>query len=230
LPLPNTAVPSPHSSEDGKRFANLCKLALEISKEHQHHFSYFSDIVPFSRTRRPIKTMHCLDRGCGTCGTGKLVVGLLPNNLVSTCHNGFVDLISDYKLQATENVKTADRSIDFNFFLEGSVDKKIAFTLEEYEAKYEHIVNCYHGEAKFQTTEVASQIQMYAMLNQIDKKYEDPKMAVEAAHFIFQTTSSCLRDNVNTTGSHYLVHPGLIKLMLNGAKEYIEDAAEYFSN
>lgn len=229
LPLPNTAVPTPHTTEDGKKFANLCKLAYELSVENktENYFRYFKNIVPFSH--RSIGKMYCMDRGCGTCGTGKIILGLLPNNLISVCHNGFVDLLSEYKQKAKENIDTAMHSIDKNLFMEKDVNNKVAFTLEEYEQKYEHIVNCYHNDALFQTTEVASYIQMMANIGQVEAKYQDPKIAVEGAHFIFQSTSSCLRDNLGATGTRYLVHPGLIKLMLNGAKEYIEYASEEFS-
>jgi len=33
----------------------------------------------------------------------------------------------------------------------------------------------------------------------------DEKLAIEAAHFIFIRTSSCLRDNLDLTGSRYLI-------------------------
>lgn len=229
LPLPNTAVPTPHTTQDGKLFANLCKLAYELSVENEekHYFKYFNNIVPFST--RNLHPLYCMNEGCGTCGTGSAVVGLLPNNLISVCHNGFVDLLSEYKEKAKKNADSGIHSIDNNLFVEKDVNNQIAYTLEEYENKYEHIVNCYHGEALFQTTEVASYIQMLANIGQVDKQYSEPKKAVEAAHFIFQSTSSCLRDNLGATGSRYLLHPGLIKLMLNGAKEYIENANKKFS-
>lgn len=35
LPIPNTAVPSPHTQADGERFANLCKLSYEIALENK---------------------------------------------------------------------------------------------------------------------------------------------------------------------------------------------------
>ena len=56
----------------------------------------------------------------------------------------------------------------------------------------------------------------------ISKKYVDMDAAVEAAHFIFVRTSSCVRDNLDLTGSRYLIQLGFIRLFLNGAKEYIE--------
>ena len=230
LPTPNTAVPTPHTSEEGKMFANLCKLAYEAQAENaeKSHFKYFTNIVPFAkRSMAPIVKRTCLDCGATTCGTGSLVVGLLPNNMVSTCHNGFVDLISEYKNQAMQEKE--NRSLDFSFFNSKNFNNAVAFSVEEYETYYENMVNCYDRKARFPIIEFASQIQMYAKLGQIDAQYENVEKSIEAAHFLVQTTSNCLRDNLNTTGSHYLHHPGLMKLLLNGAKEWIENANKDFS-
>jgi hypothetical protein len=68
-----------------------------------------------------------------------------------------------------------------------------------------------------------------AAAGQIDKKYADSKTAVEGAHFIQDVTSSCMRDNIGTTGSKYLYQLGFIRLFLNGAKEEIENSGKYLS-
>lgn len=230
LPLPNTATPTPHTTEQGKAFANLCKLANEINAENkdQYYFKYFTNIVPFADARsKGIEKRTSLNNGACTCGTGSCVVGLLPNKLVSTCHNGFVDLIGDYKQKAME--KKEGRTLDFNFFNSKDFNNSVAFTVEDYENKYEKMANCHNRASRFSIIEYASLIQLFARLKQIDEKYENLELAKEAAHFILQVTSNCLRDNMNTTGSHYLRHPGFIKLFLNGAKEYIEDANKNFS-
>jgi hypothetical protein len=71
-------------------------------------------------------------------------------------------------------------------------------------------------------------IRQMAQLNQIDKKYCDNKFAVEAAHFIQNVTSSCMRDNLGTSGTKYLYQLGYSRLFLNGAKEEIQKNARYF--
>ena len=38
----------------------------------------------------------------GTCGTTRTIIGLLPNEMLSGCHNGSVELISDYKKYCNE--------------------------------------------------------------------------------------------------------------------------------
>ena len=231
IPNPNTAVPSPHTIQDGKNFANFCKLACEILEEdpEKKYFKYPRNIVPF----RSYPDSHpCpfggVINGCDTCGTGKLMLGLLPYNLISSCHNGFVDLIADYKQKAKDQINNVDRTIEFKMFLDGGISNHSAYTEKEYEL-YEKECDCFTSESKFQTTELASMITWYARAGQIDKKYINIEEAMKAAHFIFDRTSSCVRDNLGVTGSRYLTQVGFIKLFFNGAKEYIEYADKFFS-
>lgn len=229
IPNPNTAVPSPHTIQEGKEFANFCKLTLKILEKDakQHIFEYPRNIMPF-RAQTPPCAFTGLNHGCGTCGTGSIILGLLPNNLVSSCHNGFVDLIADYKEKAKSQIDKVDRTIEFKLFLDDGVKNHSAYTKKEYEI-YEKQCECFCNDAIFQTTELASLIQLYAKAGQIEEKYQDVQEAIKAAHFIFDRTSSCIRDNLGVTGSRYLTQVGYIRLFLNGAKEYIEDADKYFS-
>ena len=65
-------------------------------------------------------------------------------------------------------------------------------------------------------------IKLLADYGQIDKKYSNKIEAIYGAYFIFNVTSYCVRDNLGVTGSIYMYPIGLIKLLLNGAREYIE--------
>ena len=69
--------------------------------------------------------------------------------------------------------------------------------------------------------QLTNEIQCLALTNMIDKKYIDNEKAIEAAHFIQHCTSYCIRDNLGSSGSVIGYPIGLIKLLLNGAKEYI---------
>ena len=46
-----------------------------------------------------------LCNGCPTCGTGKVVLGVLPNRLISVCHDGFTHLIKEYKDYVKEHIE-----------------------------------------------------------------------------------------------------------------------------
>lgn len=227
LPIPNTACPSPHTQEEGKQFANYCYLTrlLESENDTLHHFKYYKVITSFI-PRNKINYNVCSLRGqcMGHCGNGRVTIGLLPEHKISCCHNGFVDLISDYKKYVTsqESQHMGDVTIEKGLFtnqrnsLIFDADSK---EFENYELQLEAFYN-QNDSAKL--TNIASLILLLANTNQIDAKYQDKTEALHGAYFILNATSYCVRDNLGTTGSIYMYPMGLIKLLLNGAREYIE--------
>lgn len=224
--MPNTATPSPHTVQDGKNFANFCKLAAELTEENLKNpiFKFYKHVVPF----KPLCgrcSFGGLKNGCGTCGTGNSILGLLPNRLISVCHNGFTDLIGEYKDYLNEHIKKYGDDIkvtDTAVFTNHSSSKAL-YTPEEY-SQYEYMMRAFNNDSIFQTQELSTLIRLYASVGQIDSKYMDETLAKQAAHFIFECTSSCIRDNLGVTGSRYLTQVGFLKLFLNGAKEWMEYA------
>ena len=59
------------------------------------------------------------------------------------------------------------------------------------------------------------------MAGQVDEKYLDEEEALKAALFLQERTAYCIKDNYNRTGSFTCVPVGIIKLLLNGAIEYL---------
>lgn len=223
LTVPNTATPSPYTQQDGINFANLCKLSLEIGLENQdkNYFNFYKNIIPYGSPLKPYCSNVNYEDGVGACGSGCLILGLLPQNKISVCHNGFVELLEDYKKQCQNNINNTNRTLDFNVFLNNN-NNNLIYSIEDYEI-YQQKMRCYYNnETNFSLVELTSLITTLAEVNQIDKKYLEPKEAIKAAHFIFSFTSSCIRDNLGITGSLYLTQTGIIRLMLNGAKDYIE--------
>ena len=64
------------------------------------------------------------------------------------------------------------------------------------------------------------------MAGQIEEKYKTEEGALKAAIFIQSHTSFCIKDNINKTGTLSLVPIGLLKLLLNGAMDYIQNDGE----
>ena len=229
-PLPNTAVPSPHTKESGLKFANFCRLSAEIMQDQKNgifELDYPRNIMLFCDPHPEEKHLiNSLCDGCPTCGTGSIILGVLPNRLISVCHDGFTHLVKEYKDYVKQHIETQQedyRVTDLTVFINsGSDTNKYLYHPEEYEL-YENITNCFNPQAKFQVSEYSTLIRLCAKLGQIDKKYLNKEEAIRAAHFIFIRTSSCLRDNLDLTGSRYLIQIGFIRLFLNGAKEYIEE-------
>ena len=104
---------------------------------------------------------------------------------------------------------------------------KMSNCTEEDFQQYEQIVECFNPNSgqTFQLAQLVALIRYLAQQNLIESKYQDSKKALEAGRFIQNATSYCIRDNLGSTGSSIGYPMGLIKLLLNGAKEYCEDVA-----
>jgi hypothetical protein len=220
LPVPNTACPSPVTVNDGKIFAELCRLCREIERENatEHYFERYTCITPFST--EPQNAPLTYNYPHYTCGTGYTQVGFLPMRMISACHNGFVDLISDYKQLCTAN--RTESTIDFDLFL-STQPLKFTMPVEEYEQYERHMGYYACPGATARVANLATQIAVLANAGQIEERYKDQAEALRGAIFIQQRTSYCVRDNYTTTGSIALQPFGLLKLLLNGAQEHIED-------
>lgn len=223
-PVPNTAVPSPHTKKDGILFANYMKLTTEIDNEIRNkslpnqYFKTYSQISSFIPRKLIGPYYNC---GSCTCGTGDSIVGLLPEKHLSACHNGFVDLLEDYKKNCEFHKDWEDRTILNLLFTNQDSCLKTCFTLDEYE-KYEGIMNCFYRKGStFQRLNLVAQIRTLAKYGQIDKKFINEEEALKAADYFLSATSYCIRDNLSVTGSVALYPVGLIKLLLNGASDYV---------
>lgn len=218
LPIPNTACPSPHTQQDGLNFANYCKLCREI--ENDKVLKYYKSITSFKPKNKDYLKGHCNSY----CGNGSRSLGLLPNRKISCCHNGFVDLISDYKKQVLEDSTHMDTVVIEKELFKGKQNKLIfdvdSKDFSNHQKKIEEFLKNYDDNVKI--ANMASLIRILGLHGQIDKKYANTKTAIEGAKFLAASTSYCLRDNLGVTGSIYLYPCGLIKLLLNGAREYIE--------
>lgn len=225
LCIPNTACPSPHTVEDGKLFANLCKICRELEKENEikHYFQYFQTITPFCPRHDWERGCSNLRDGCGACGMGVFSIGLLPNKKISLCHNGFVDLIANYKKRCMEDENLAKHSIDAELFNRNTDVRDTNCSVEEFQQIEEMLKSFYFKGSTFQLGQLVVTIQALALTGMIDKKYLKQEAAIDAAHFIQNSTSYCVRDNLGSSGTMIAMPLGLIKLLLNGAKEYIDE-------
>lgn len=218
--LPNTACPSPHTKADGIAFANYCKLCREIEKESLfHNYDTITSFVP----QYDNNFKYCYNHHCGHCGSGRSVIGLLPEHKISVCHSGFTDIVEEYKQYCEEHKDWEDRSILSNLFTNQHSVMRTCLTKDEF-LHFEKMIEVYYNEnSTFKMLNLVTLIQVLASAGQIDTKYQNEKDALEAADFYLSATSYCIRDNLNVTGSMGLYPVGLIKLLLNGAKEYIQN-------
>lgn len=229
LAVPNTAVPAPVTKEDGIFFGNLCKNCKEIEMEQASepgkHFKYYQSITPYVFFDRKC-AFNAYDSPHGLCGTGSELLGFLPNGLISTCHEGFTNLYEEYKkLSLTSSRVEEGATINFDKYIS---EKKTKYCLTEDEyAEYEKFIKLYNTPGtSARLGNMTALIMALAMAGQIDECYADEVMANQGANFIASHTSYCIKDNYNVTGSFITVPVGLPKLLLNGAREYIEDRTD----
>jgi sulfatase maturation enzyme AslB (radical SAM superfamily) len=224
LSVPNTAVPSPVTKEDGIAFAQLCKNCREIEKENKevHYLRFYDAITPYAAFTQDCPHAHYSHGSC-ICGTGSFLLGFMPDGLISTCHEGFTHFYEEYKRAALNSTRVEDgATINFDKFV-NEQGSKYCLTEKQYEEYEKYIDNFIKDGTTARLGNMAGLIMVLAMAGQIDSKYLDERNASEAAVFLQNHTSYCLKDNYNTTGSFITIPVGIPKLLLNGAKEYIQE-------
>lgn len=223
----NMATPIHNTQEDGIRFAKVCKTAVQMNKDivENNVLKYFSNVVPF-RKYHPNELNASVEKETfsmsgGVCGLGRNVIGILPNNMLTMCHRSFTSCIDDYydAIVLPEDLKISSKSF--------SLKKSQTVFDKSFLPEFTNKINCYYNKSsKHALSGLAILIQMLAISGQIDKKFTDFKEALIGARFITLYHSLCLYDNETETGTFTLPHTGLIKLLLNGAMEYIMDKGD----
>lgn len=201
----------------------MVKNCREIERENNEkgYFRFYREITPFATNVRS-KEEDTYNYPCFNCGTGSTNIGFLPNRLISSCHNGFVDVLEDYEENLLEN---PDSSIDPKLFQ--PTHNKFTHTEEGYPA-YERQIAHYNGAGSMcRMGCLAGFIRTLAIAGEIDGKYASEEGAFRGAELYQSCTCNCLRDNYMVTGSTCLQPEGMIKLLLNGALDYIMEEGEH---
>ena len=218
--IPNTAVPSPVTVNDGELFALTCKLCREIEKDPQSYgLQFYKEITPYSNNIA--QTYLGYNYGYHHCGTGDTLIGFLPDGLLSTCHEGFTQIVEEYtKLAAADN-REEKGTINFAKFFDKS---KVSMSVDsENYVKHFYKMQLYSGEnATARLSQMTTTIIALALAGEINSCYIDEVNALKAAIFMQSHAAYCIKDNYNQTGSYILTPVGLYKLLLNGAMQYIQ--------
>ena len=219
--VPNTAVPSPVTKEEGKVFAELCRICREIESEnHQNnYFKYYNEITPMTTT--VCQEMLTYKYSHHNCGTGSSMLGFLPDGMISTCHAGFSHFIDEYKKAAASSNRVNTSTITFDDFV---AEQPIKFCVDEkgFE-EFERHMSLFNTEGTTARVGMLTNIIMsLALAGQIDEAFIDEKNALIGAIYIQTHGSFCIKDNFNKTGSITLTPIGVIKLLLNGAMPYTQ--------
>lgn len=127
----------------------------------------------------------------------------------------------EYKTLAEQSKRITDGTINFDEFI---ADRPIHLLLNEQKYKtFSDSMHCFNiDNASARLAIIANEIVLLAMAGLIDEKYISEEEAVRAAQIIqAHGVSTCIKDNFNMTGSILLQDHGIIKLLLNGAIDYI---------
>ena len=219
--VPNTAMPSPTTKQDGINFANLVRLCREIEQENltEHYFKYYTNITPYDSGCWRCNDCDHFTGDIGQCGSGKGMVGFLPHNMVSACHEGFTLLVDKYKDFAAER-SDKNLTVTLNKFFELQATP-MCLTDDQY-IEHERKMSYIDFDAPSQTSNTTTMIMALALAGLIEPKYLDEREALYAAKYILANTSFCIKVNYATTGSFVIEPTSLYILILNGALQYID--------
>lgn len=221
--IPNTADPSPVTKEIGKHFADICKWCREIEQENGKYgyFRYYKSITPFSQNIDNLSLSY--DYPNFTCGTGYNMIGFLPNYMIASCHESFVYLIEKYKEFAKQQMSTEiNKTINFNNFISNCNACKMCMAEKDF-FEHERCMSYYNqSHTIFRLANIANEIMCLALTGQIDSKYIKEEEALSAAIYFQSATAYCVKNNYEMTGSYSLIPNGMLKLLLNGAIDFIE--------
>ena len=220
--IPNTATPAPTTKEDGIIFAELVKKCREIEKENdtQHYFKYYHHITPYVGLNG-MGLNYSYQGICAGCGSGQSMLGFLPLNHVSSCHEGFTLLVDQYKQYAAKR-SDENLTVSVNKFFEEQ-PTPMCLTDDEY-IQHENKMSYLNVDSPAQIANSVITVMTLAMAGEIDKRYLDEEEALKAATYVLQNTSFCIKANYAITGSFALEPFDLYKLLLNGALDYLIEA------
>lgn len=215
--IPNTAVPAPVTKHDGELFCEIIKKCREIEEENKtkHYFKYYTTITPFHGP------CYACPGYCGNeygCNSGRGVLGFLPHNMISACHEGFTLLADQYKEFASKR-SDANLTVSLNKFFE--LNPTPMCLTDDLYIEHERKMQYVSEHAPVQASSTVAMIIALAMAGLIDEKYLMEDNALFAAKQVMGLTTYCIKANYAVTGSFTLEPIGLYTLLLNGALDYL---------
>lgn len=219
---PNLAVPILATKKDGQNFALFCKYCREIEQENDfyHYFKYYNNITLFTKHSPFNYNMNCHHSVCNSCGSCKQMIGFMPGNMISICHEGFTEFLTTYKKEAAISPRLNTGIIEFDKFIK-EAKIRLCISDDQYEKQLKIVEDFGENGAETNLATTLNLIFALALADQIEKKYLNYENALKAAIEFQSRTPLCYKDNYNVTGSASLIPVGLLKMFLNGALDYI---------
>ena len=216
------AAPSPWTQEDGIFFKHFCERSKYLYDLYKEDFQDVSHFVPYFRFQDIYdhsNDLSYLYRQYGICGIGLKQAGFMPNNVISSCHSTYVDLVENYQKEISKDIK--DFSIIVDSFFSGQ--KNIMTYPEEQHKDFKQILQNFADDNIVQVYTIAAEINQLAKVGLVERKYETEELAFRAAAMLMIILPVCFRDRYNAVGCIGGMNTGELKLYLNGALEIIID-------
>lgn len=216
------AAPSPWTQEDGIFFKHFCERSKYLYDLYKEDFQDVSHFVPYFRFQDIYdhsNDLSYLYRQYGICGIGLKQAGFMPNNVISSCHSTYVDLVENYQKEISKDIK--DFSIIVDSFFSGQ--KNIMTYPEEQHKDFKQILQNFADDNIVQVYTIAAEINQLAKVGLVERKYENEELAFRAAAILMIILPVCFRDRYNAVGCIGGMNTGELKLYLNGALEIIID-------
>lgn len=226
-PIPNFAVPAEYTQEDGINLAKIVAIQREIEEENKNTpiFRFYKIITFFDKqSDNYTEKSNSYALHGGFCGTGKNMIGLLPNNQACGCHRMFSTYIKEYSNQLYQGLpenSTIISSQDFtlsNYLI--FKDKQEADTHTRRMSAYYPHSNDFYAPTVLLSTH-ANQIKTLAYCGLVSEKYKDIEYANGAAKTLLTNVSTCITDNLIMCGTPMSSTNATFKLFCNGALDII---------
>lgn len=222
---PNLASPSPVTKSFGEKFANFCKMCVELEQDIRKYFKYYEIITPFRQVSKDADLLvnhlpnnfDCFLSGC-TSGTNQIF--MMPKGYYVTCHGAFGDIVDGYKKSMLKEETYNKKSIGFESYLMNT-KSPLLLNEKQYERFSQQQEITFDEKNPSRGCFLSSVITMLALSGQIDKKYLIDSERINAMKYVGLLSVYCIYNNQVLNGSTCLGTADDIKLFLNGALDYI---------
>lgn len=227
-PKPNLAVPAEYTQEHGLILRDIVKLQRDIEQENLESriFKYYNNITLFDKSRDiKFDTADNYFYNGGFCGTGRGMIGLLPEGKACGCHRCFADYSEEYSKQFKAGIPTDSSIITSDSF--ASSNYMVFNNKGEYEDHVRRIATYYFDkdvDINYSSTLMSSQtteLKTLAFCGLVEEKYKDTQIAAATVKNILSNMPGCLTDNLITCKVPMCASNHQFKLFCNGAIDYI---------
>lgn len=230
----NCAQPTEWSSADGKEYAKIAKLIMDLSpiiKGKSPYWSSMASLVPEAQLVASMILDMDIDQAVqhfkaptcgGGCGSFIHNIVPIPHGLFTMCHRGLFDAYVEY----SNNFKSKDNMNNLSKeFFQAKNSGDWIYTKEELHKMQDTMssLDCHKNQIRY--TDLVVSIREYAMAGLIDKRYQDIK-TIEKTLGYFLLNSYCLQDAYIFTGSWTTASMLEVPLLYNGVMEVVEQEIE----